>query len=129
MKLELNIIMPNLTEALDKLTKAPDILKQELADAINESLKNVWAEAWVRTPYLTGALRGSYKEYKARPDELIGILTPTKEYALKQHEHLEYRHPRGGEAKYLENAIKARQEQIKSNFFRAIDNTLQKITS
>jgi len=30
------------------------------------------------------------------------------EYAVKQHENLGYRHPRGGQAKYLETALKQR---------------------
>lgn len=42
-------------------------------------------------------------------------------YAVKQHEHIEYRHPMGGKAKYLEdpfNANKARYQNVIAQIIR-----------
>jgi len=126
MKFELTISLQNLDQILDKLNKAPEVLKSELNEAIKKSIKAVWTEAWERTPWRTGLLRGTYKSWYDE-NRLIGLLAPTREYALLQHERTDFRHPKGGEAKYLANAIKAREEEIKRNFGQAIDNTLNKM--
>lgn len=36
----------------------------------------------------------------------------TAPYAIYQHENLEYKHPNGGQAKYLEQPAKARQQEL-----------------
>lgn len=66
------------------------------------------AEAQRRTPIEFGVLRNS--AYTAPPSErsLVAEVGFGTEYAITQHERTELRHPRGGEAKYLENAIGAR---------------------
>lgn len=54
-------------------------------------------------PILTSHLRGSghveVEESLGRVDVTVSFDTP---YAAKQHEELDYNHPRGGQAKYLE---------------------------
>ena len=54
-------------------------------------------------PVDTGDLRGSAF---AEVDGLDGTVGFTEPYALRQHEEVGYRHPKGGEAKYLETPYK-----------------------
>lgn len=61
-------------------------------------------EAIERTPKDTGNLRNSFKTIRHEKDVEI---KNTADYALKVHEDLQARHLIG-EAKYLENAIKAK---------------------
>ena len=61
-------------------------------------------EAIERTPKATGNLRNSFKTIRHEKDVEI---KNTADYAMKVHEDLQARH-KVGEAKYLENAIKAK---------------------
>ena len=45
---------------------------------------------------------------KAKPEVTVGFGVP---YAHRQHEDLEYHHPRGGKAKYLEDPLKQNAKQ------------------
>lgn len=45
---------------------------------------------------------------KAKPEVTVGFSVP---YAHRQHEDLEYHHPRGGKAKYLEDPLKQNAKQ------------------
>jgi len=67
----------------------------------------IFSDALPRVPVEFGVLRAS--GYVAPPqgegleaDVELGFGT---EYAVPQHERLDYKHPRGGEAKYLERAV------------------------
>lgn len=58
-------------------------------------------------PIDTGDLRRSgYTTFEQTADGYIGEIGFGTDYALAQHENLEYRHPRGGQAKYLEQPFK-----------------------
>lgn len=79
--------------------------------AMYNEAQGVWAEAVKRAPIKDGFLRKSgYVAPPARTpaDEPIevGFSMP---YAIIQHERTDFNHPRGGEAKYLENAFRVRQ--------------------
>jgi len=62
-------------------------------------------EAIERTPKATGNLRNSFKTIRHEKDVEI---KNTANYAMKVHEDLQARH-KVGQAKYLENAIKAKE--------------------
>lgn len=127
MRFELSISLPNVEQIVEKLSKTPEVLKRELNEAIRKSIRSVWLEAIPRTPIREGWLRASYRTY-FNEFTLTGILRPEKNYALMQHERTDFRHPKGGEAKYLLNAIVAKENEIKRNFGLAIDSTLSKLT-
>lgn len=56
-----------------------------------------------RAPVDTGNLRGSgSSRVERRGLTITGIVGFAAEYAVEQHERLDYNHPRGGEAKFLE---------------------------
>ncbi len=70
-----------------------------------------------KVPVDTGTLRGS--GYVTMPDieqrEVsveLGYGGPAAAYAVVQHERTELKHPEGGEAKYLENAYKAKARSL-----------------
>lgn len=78
--------------------------------ALNKAGEYVRGEAVQRTPVDEGTLRASaaVKPVDAHTVE-IGFHTP---YATKQHEELGYRHPKGGQAKYLESVLVENKTEI-----------------
>lgn len=81
-----------------------------LGAALYQEGFGLWADAVKRTPVEFGVLRNS--AYVSPPMQRKGEVTievgyGTK-YAVRQHEETGYQHTRGGEAKYLANAIAAR---------------------
>lgn len=73
-------------------------------------------------PVETGALRASGQVTKTGPHEVAvsygradgagGDGADTADYAVVQHEHMEFNHPNGGQAKYLEAAMHSAAPQI-----------------
>jgi len=43
---------------------------------------------------------------------LLGTFTFEQEYAEVQHEHTEYRHPKGGQSKYVEKTLRRKADKI-----------------
>lgn len=89
------------TDILARVRAAAEIAVDELAD-------RVLGEAVQGTPVETGRLRESERVDTTRDDErgyqrTVSANTP---YAARQHEELEYKHPGGGHAKYLEVPLK-----------------------
>ena len=68
-------------------------------------------------PVDTGKLQSTAR-VKVEPNEIsviVGGIGKTKDYAIVQHEHLEFNHPKSGQAKYLEQPFLARLPKIESN--------------
>ena len=83
----------------------------EIKDASKDSIRDVAldliSKAKERAPLDTGDLRGSgFTEFKESSTEYVARVGFTEPYALVQHEDLTFKHPQGGEAKYLENPLK-----------------------
>jgi len=82
------------------------VLKQAVADGLNEGARKVQEHAQELAPKDTGDLAESIKVDEATPRQS----TPTARvysnarHAVPQHERLDYQHPQGGQAKYLETA-------------------------
>lgn len=75
-------------------------------EALLQTARDVLAESKRRVPVDDGDLRKSGRVTPDR-DGLEVRVRYVSPIAWLQHERLDYRHPRGGEAKYLENAIDA----------------------
>jgi hypothetical protein len=45
-------------------------------------------------------------EVDSRPGEVVAVVSFTEVYAARQHEELDWEHPLGGKAKYLEDPVK-----------------------
>ena len=80
--------------------------------ALTAAAEYVRGESVQRTPIDEGTLRASAAVKTVNAETVqIGFHTP---YAAKQHEELSYRHPKGGQAKYLESVLIENQEQIRA---------------
>lgn len=75
--------------------------------AMHEIVLKTKSESMIRTPVDTGHLRSSHfvKVWKSSGAVINGLVYNTAEYAPYVHEILTNRHPRGGEAKFLEKAL------------------------
>lgn len=97
----MGIKLKGLDKALTEFNKRLDSTPTQ--NAIREVCLDLHNKSANRAPIDTGALRASaYSEVKGLRGEVgFGEL-----YALVQHERLDFDHPKGGEAKYLENPLK-----------------------
>jgi hypothetical protein len=97
--------------------------------ALYEGGSIIMTEAKKRAPLDVGTLRNSgYVTLPKREgDEVfveVGFGGAAKAYAVKQHEELSYHHE-VGEAKYLENAINAKEQEIRDRIARLADRALE----
>jgi hypothetical protein len=82
-------------------------MRQEAALALGQFGEIVLGEAQRRAPVKEGTLRGSgQSELVVEGDGAHVLISFNTPYAARQHEETEWQHEHG-EAKYLENAIKA----------------------
>lgn len=95
-----------------KLEEFMENAEKAMAAAVYTRMNEVRADAVERTPMDIGTLKNSI--YVTLPVKVggnivceIGAGGPAEAYALSQHEETTWRHPNGGEAKFLENAINA----------------------
>lgn len=101
----------------DKLLKKTEVkskkgFKEVCEDLIGKSIN--------LAPVDIGDLRGSgHVEYKNDFDANVGFNEP---YAIKQHEHTEYEHPKGGQAKYLEQPFRENIDKYIKHIAEAIEN-------
>jgi hypothetical protein len=82
-----------------------DQIKAQISEQVDRKLQACGQDLKQRSsdqaPVDTGDLRGNCAASEVRDHELrVGYSLP---YALRQHEELGYRHPKGGKAKYLED--------------------------
>lgn len=79
-------------------------------DGVQAWLELVLGQGTQEAPIELGTLRGSgYAETELHEaaGEVVGQVGFPLVYAAVQHEHLEFNHPLGGKAKYLEDPYKA----------------------
>ena len=100
------------------------------AAAIYLKAEEVREDAWRRTPRDIGSLRDS--SYTKPPDMRFSKLEAEvgygMEYAIYVHERTELQHP-VGEAKFLENAVKAKTKGYKKDLARMIDALSKRFAS
>jgi hypothetical protein len=98
-----------------KISKVESYTPNALMDVGND----LQGKAQQLAPVDTGDLRGSAYTKLGKNSVEVGFNTP---YALRQHEELNYRHPRGGQAKYLEEPFK----ENKNKYIDHIKNSTKK---
>lgn len=83
----------------------------------------VRGESQQRAPVDEGTLRASATVKDVDADTVsVGYYTP---YAVKQHEELGFRHPKGGQAKYLESVLTEEQSTIKAIIAAEVRRSMQ----
>jgi hypothetical protein len=94
------------------MSLADDLARRQLAAA--KTAANVWAdgvlgEAQRLAPIEEGTLRASGdRETTDRAGGFEIVISFSTVYAARQHEELDWTHPKGGQAKYLEEPFKRR---------------------
>lgn len=100
-------VMKNLTAVLEQV---PELT----AEGLNEAVMDIGARAAEKAPVDTSALRGSMTtDTVVYEDEAISEVRFNEKYAAVQHERVDFKHPKGGEAKYLEKAALEKREQVR----------------
>ena len=105
-------------EALQKaMRQAPGRVIEAVGAGLYGAGNNVMADSKRRVPVRYGTLKGS--GYVTMPETSgttvtveMGYGGPAEAYAIVQHERLDFHHPEGGEAKYLERAVNAARPAI-----------------
>ena len=92
-------------------------VRLDLTRGVEAALNELAEAAKARTPVRSGGLRASCR-VRVRADGLGGEAAYGAPYAIAQHENRGLRHPRGGQAKYLEDA--ARDAGVRERMLRAL---------
>lgn len=97
--------LSGINDVMGRLSSALDNLPGLTAQGFENIVLDIGARAKAKAPVELGALRDSMEtSVTIGEDEIIGEISFNETYAAYQHEHVELRHPQGGEAKYLEKA-------------------------
>ena len=111
-----------------QLRRHLDAARKAAETALYQGGSIIMTEAKKRAPLDVGTLRNSgYVTLPKREgDEVfveVGFGGAAKAYAVKQHEELSYHHE-VGEAKYLENAINVKEQEVRAHVKRVSEAAL-----
>jgi hypothetical protein len=84
------------------IDEALNATAQGIANGLNTAADRLVALSVPLTPIDLGDLRQGTIPTYAMPGELMSKVSNDLPYAARQHEELHWRHPKGGQAKYLE---------------------------
>jgi len=115
--------------------EAQAAIREAAAEAIKESLVDLKDESTQQAPVDTGDLRGNCsvtfedevlfpasegEDLRPQGKELTGDVGYSLPYALRQHEDMSLKHPKGGKAKYLEDPYNAKKKKYQDHIASAI---------
>lgn len=80
---------------------------------VNRAAERLRSLSVEQTPVQDAILRGSAQVTPAVQSDVRAIVSFDTPYAVKQHEELGYRHPQGGNAKYLERPLREREAELR----------------
>lgn len=104
-----------------RFAQAKAKLAQASRQALQEVTLDLLGKAISRAPIETGDLRGSgASEVISEGEQDIGAVGFGTPYAVVQHESLDFDHPNGGEAKYLERPYLENRERYKERLGEAL---------
>lgn len=87
--------------------------------------QNILGESQKLVPVDTGTLQES-GNVKVNQNALTATISYNTPYALKQHEDATLKHPKGGEAKYLERPFNEKKGELENNVGDAVFKALEK---
>ena len=123
MKDTVKVEISGLKELQDKLSRmSPDATK-EAERALLTVVTDLRGKAADLAPVDTGDLRGSAF---AEVNGLQGVAGFQEQYALKQHNHVEYRHPKGGKALYLEEPYQDNRDKYIDYIVKVVKAAVEK---
>lgn len=105
--MSMTIEISGVPELLARLAVAPEVAVQAMASALYSEAQSILSDSQPLVPVETGTLRSSGAvELPAiagtEIEVVIGYGGAAQDYAIVQHEHVEFAHPNGGQAKFLE---------------------------
>lgn len=108
----------------DKVSK---VVEQAAIVALQKCAADLQRKSAERAPIDTGDLRANcsvspLKTEGSRLEVKVGYDLP---YAIVQHERLDFRHPKGGEAKYLERPFEENKDLYERYIGEAVRNALK----
>ena len=114
-------------EGMDELNRVlknlPGKAKEATAKEIERSALDLQGKSQMLAPVDKGDLRGSAFTEVEGTEATIGYTEP---YATRQHEETSYRHPKGGQAKFLEEPFKQNAKKYVENIGNAIKKAVEK---
>lgn len=114
--------LEGVSDVLSRLSGALEQVPDLTADGVRDAVLDIGARAAEKAPVDTGALRGSMTtDAVVINDEVIGEVRFTEQYAAVQHERVDFIHPQGGEAKFLEKAAIEKTEQVRRKVGSALN--------
>lgn len=109
---------------LQKLLKLmPDNTNNAVHKELQKITLDLQGKAQRLAPVDTGDLRGSAF---AEVDNLDGTVGFTEPYSLSQHENVGFKHPKGGESKYLETPYKENKDKYVDAISKAAKKAVEK---
>ncbi len=130
-KIDSNNYLKGLNDVIGNIQEAVDSIEYGSSIGLADALLYVASESQQKAPVDTGDLRGSVlveldgiKTAEGNsgggisisgniPDTAVsGTVSFNTSYAADQHEHTEYDHPKGGQAKYLESTLTQNKDRI-----------------
>ena len=117
------VSITGLAELKAKIKAMPAIAEAAAHAELKKVTLDLQGKAQQLAPLDTGDLRGSaFSEVEG----LDGTTGFAEVYALRQHEHVEYRHPKGGQALYLQEPYEANREKYIKGVNNAVINAVEK---
>ena len=103
----MSVKITGIDKAVKAFNKRLDNVKRYTPKAMEDVVADLHRRSAEQAPLDTGDLRGSAAhEVDTGPSRTVGQVSFSAPYAMVQHEHTEYNHPKGGNAKYLESPLK-----------------------
>lgn len=116
------VTITGLDELKAKLSKMPISVNAAAERQLNIVCQDLRGKAAELAPVDTGDLRGSSF---AEVDGLDGTVGFSEQYALRQHE-MDYRHPKGGQMKYLETPYEDNRDKYIDFIGKAVKGAVEK---
>lgn len=125
---DVNIEIEGMDELRAVLQKIPEAVRDAAEASFRKSILDLEGKARELAPIDLGDLRGSaYSDVGFTTWGLEAVAGFTEPYALLQHEDMEFNHPKGGQAKYLEQPLKENIAQYTADLAETIKKAMNKI--
>lgn len=113
--------LDGLREVEMRLRREVARIEELAAEGVREVAFNLWERSVDLAPVDSGDLRGNAHADPEDASGLAWVVGFPEPYALIQHENMEFNHPRGGQAKYLQQPF----EENVDNYIEHIRNKLR----
>ena len=89
-------------------------IRAKTIEAMDKIVNDLTRRSKQLAPLDTGDLRGAGTgDVDTIGDNIVGTVTFDKPYAMRQHEDMSFNHPKGGQAKYLEQPLNENRDRYK----------------